>query len=178
MSDIVKTVLKVIAWIGLALLWVIIELVLLLLWSAIMAYSIGGWLPLLLVNALLVLAVVFCKKKNRSLLRDVAYTTIISIILSGVICWGWHAFESDFTTDKWINYPAGRGAMIDNLQEEHNMIGKTHGEIIDLLGEPETISQRLYGYETYEYYYGAASGRYFVNFDSNGKVSKVYNNFD
>ncbi len=175
-------ILKVLAWTGLTFLWFVIEGVLFVSWFSIMAFSVGGWLPLIIVNALLVLAIICRKKIKMRLLKSVVCATITGIIITAITFVGITTYSNDFTPEKWKKYPMARFEMIDNLEEEHNLVGMTKAEISELLGEPNHISQRLYGYETYEYYYNytysIAKSRYLVNFSDNGTVHSVYNNFD
>ncbi len=181
MREKVLAILDTIALIVIAFLWLVIEGVLLISWFSIMVYSIGGWIPLIIVNGLLVLAIVYYKKNKKYLRTSVACATIIGVLISGITFAGINSYSNDFTPDKWKNYPAGRDAMIQDLEEEHNLVGMSKDEIIELLGEPNNISQFLYGYETYEYYnhhtYGVGY-RYLVNFGEDGIVTSTYYTFD
>lgn len=172
---------KILVWIVFVVLWLAIEILLLLSWFSIAVYSVGGWIPLVIVNGLLILAIVYCKKNKKYLRTSVACATIISALISGITFIGINTYSNDFTPEKWKNHPSGRDAMIQDLEEEHNLVGMSKDEIMKLLGEPDNISQFLYGYETYEYYNHGEYGigyRYLVNFDEDGIVTTTYHIFD
>ncbi len=162
-------------------LWVAIEGILLYSWFLISRFSVFGWVSLVIVNGVLIFNIVYYRKIKRKLLVLVACATAIGIFITGITFVGITNYSKDFTPEKWKNYPAGRARMIDNLEEEHNLVGMGKGEIIELLGEPNYISQKEHGYETYEYYrhreYGVG-GRYIVNFDKDGMVCEAYYYFD
>ncbi|WP_057911436.1 hypothetical protein [Peribacillus muralis] len=61
------------------------------------------------------------------------------IIITGfgfVLLLGINEYESRFTTEGWINDDEGRVYLVDDLINEHELIGKTKEEVIPLLGSP------------------------------------------
>ncbi len=176
MKKAMLNLLRVLAWAIVVVLWIAIEILLLLSLFSVMAYSVVGLIPLIIVNALLILAIIYRKKIKMRLLTSVVCATIAGVLISSITYIGTDAYSRDFTPEKWKNYPAGRDAMVEDLEKEHDLVGMTKNEIIELLGEPNHTSQFLYGYETYEYYnhhkYGVGY-RYRVNFDKTGTVTSA-----
>ena len=59
---------------------------------------------------------------------------------------GTDAYFSDFTSEKWLKYPEERYHMIEDLKENHGIIGLSYDKIIPLLGEPNIKNERAYTY--------------------------------
>ena len=60
---------------------------------------------------------------------------------------------SDFTTQKWLDYPRQRVIMIDDLRNNHSIIGMDYEQVIHLLGTPDGVTDYgslLYSYGTGE----------------------------
>lgn len=55
-------------------------------------------------------------------------------------------YISDFTTDKWFAHPQFRFYMIEDLRENHNVIGMNKTEVIQLLGEPNYQNDSVFSY--------------------------------
>lgn len=87
--------------------------------------------------------------KNMPLALKIFVFSIISVMVSGCILVSVNYYISAFTPKKWENNAKLRIYMIENLEEEHNPIGKNSEEIISLLGNPQYINDN-----TYEYYFG------------------------
>ena len=75
--------------------------------------------------------------------------SIISVMVSGCILVGAKNYISDFTREKWEDNEKLRLYMIDDLEEQYKITGKTEKQVIDLLGIPQYIDDNMY-----EYYVG------------------------
>lgn len=124
----------------------------------------------------IILPIVFRKRITKYLSLPITYliSTIIAVITVGVIFVGSVLYISEFSQQKWDNNSLLRIHMIDDLEQEHKIIGKTEQEIIDLLGEPACI------YDTnqiiYEYYVGDSGSDpygYKIKFENNIVKSTV-----
>ena len=78
--------------------------------------------------------------------------SILSVVVVGCILGGAKNYISDFSQEKWNNNERLRKYMLDDLEQNHGIIGKTDKEIVDLLGEPIYISDEQNN--KYEYYVG------------------------
>ncbi len=78
----------------------------------------------------------------------------LAIIIASVVYHQNHTFS----TPKWLNNPEKRTAIVDNLLEQHKLVGMAEADVIALLGEPNND----YGYfnadNRYVYYMGAERG--------------------
>ena len=68
------------------------------------------------------------------------------IVLMLTAMWGATAYFSDFTQAKWADFPDERHLMIDDLKENHGLIGMPADQVIELLGEPGMESENTYTY--------------------------------
>lgn len=65
---------------------------------------------------------------------------IVSLIYATVSVgteYGVRAYFTKFNAENWINYPANRHLMIDDLEKKYNIIGMSTDEVENLLGSPE-----------------------------------------
>ncbi|MFP3509539.1 hypothetical protein SB775_07725 [Peribacillus sp. SIMBA_075] len=69
---------------------------------------------------------------------------------------GVNEYESRFTTERWLNNDEGRVYLVDDLLNDHELIGKTKGEVITLLGSP--TETEYFKEEDVVYYLGAERG--------------------
>ena len=77
---------------------------------------------------------------NRNFGDCVKTTFIVSLIYAAVSVgtqYGVRAYFSTFSAENWINYPANRYLMIDDLEKNYNLIGLSTDEVKNLLGSPE-----------------------------------------
>jgi len=116
------------------------------------------------------LPIVFRKRISKYLslpLAFIVFTIFSVIIVCGILVSAKH-YISDFSQQKWNDNERLRKYMIDDLEENHGIIGKTDKEIVDLLGEPIYISDAPD--IKYEYYVGESiidSYGYQIEFDNN-----------
>ena len=121
-----------------------------------------------------VLPIIFRRQISKYISLPLSFIvfTILSVAVVGCILGGAKNYISDFSQEKWNNNERLRKYMIDDLEENHGIIGKTDKEIVDLLGEPIYISDAPN--IKYEYYVGESiidPYGYQVEFDNNIAVN-------
>ena len=101
-----------------------------------------------------VLPIMFRKQISKYLSLPLSFIvfSLLSVVVVGCILGGASIYISDFSQEKWNNNERLRKYMIDDLEQNHGIIGKTDKEIVNLLGEPIYISDELNN--KYEYYVG------------------------
>lgn len=55
-------------------------------------------------------------------------------------------YYSDFTKEKWLEYPQFRSYMLEDLKENHGLIGMDGGGVIELLGTPDSKNETRFLY--------------------------------
>ena len=171
---------------------IFLTLVLVLVWGGILFVSFLLWLisdvfrllgngALMYIFAIIyalvfVLPILFRKRIKKYLSLPLAFFvfTLISVILVSIIFVGAKSHISEFSGQKWMDYKRLRIHMIDNLEEEYEIIGKSNKEIIDLLGEPEYLynTERI----VYEYYVGSGiidPYGYQIEFENNIAINTI-----
>ena len=121
-----------------------------------------------------VLPILFRKRitKYFSLPLSFLIFTIISVVLVGSILAVAKGYISEFNEKKWSNNEGLRTYMVEDLEEEHIIVGMTDKEVLELLGEPDDIWE-LSEKERYAYIYYIGtdiigeSDMYFVSFLDN-----------
>lgn len=100
------------------------------------------------------LPIIFRKRISKHLPLPLSFIvfTVLSVMIVGFILIGAKNYISDFSQKKWSNNERLRIYMLDDLEQKYKIIGKTSEEIIDLLGNPECISDTPH--IKYEYYVG------------------------
>ena len=81
----------------------------------------------------------------------------VAVILIAVCYLVLSSVDSGFTKERWLNYPDARYKMIDDIERNNLLIGKTQKEVQELLGEPENEWERDFEdgyYNYYKYYIG------------------------
>ena len=81
-----------------------------------------------------------------------AFLFYYSVVMSGV-----NEYESRFTTERWLNDDEGRVYLVDDLMNEHELIGMTKEEVITLLGSP-TETEYFKEKDNVVYFLGAERG--------------------
>ncbi|MBO7208117.1 MAG: hypothetical protein J6V58_00090 [Clostridia bacterium] len=109
-----------------------------------------------------VLPIVFRKRISKYLSLPLSFIvfTIISVVLVGSILAVAKGYISEFSQEKWGKYESLRTYMIDDLEEEYGIVGKTDKQVLELLGEP----MYNYGFEPFarfEYYAGDGIDSYY-----------------
>lgn len=103
---------------------------------------------------------------------------IVSLALISLICKTYH-YKHTFSTGKWINHPAARTDIADNLLAKHPLTGMTLSEVETLLG-PETENAYFKRENNLVYYLGLERGILAIDSEwlviefQNGRVSKTY----
>ena len=80
------------------------------------------------------LPIIFRKQISKYLSMPLSFIvfTILSVVVVGCMLGGANNYISDFTQEKWNNNQRLRKYMIDDLEKNHGIIGKTDKEIVDL----------------------------------------------
>ena len=143
---------------------IVFSIVLILAWSAILFATFILWLisdvfrlfgngMLMYVFAFIyaltfIIPIIFRKRivKYIPLVLSFAVCTIFSVIIVGFVLVGAKSYISVFTQEKWDNNEQLRSYMIDDLEEKHQIVGKTKDEIIELIGEPTYSYDNFYEY--------------------------------
>lgn len=124
----------------------------------------------------LILPFLFRKKIKSDMVMPVILiiSTISSVFVIGGINFAVNEYVSVYTKEKWNRNEDLRFNMIDDIESKYNFIGMSEAEIIDLFGEPESISE--HDGKRYEYYIGNAYiDAFYYNFIfENGIVVKNY----
>ena len=103
---------------------------------------------------------------------------IVSLIYATVSVgteYGVRAYFTRFNAENWINYPANRHLMINDLEKNYNIIGMSTDEIENLLGSPAQYDSVA---NEEALIYGAAKSffadeYYAVIYDDNGIVTET-----
>ncbi len=66
--------------------------------------------------------------------------------------------EGSFTTERWLNDPDNRTAIVDDLLANYPLIGMTEQEILDLLGKHDNSSGYFNEDDRYVYCLGIERG--------------------
>ncbi len=66
----------------------------------------------------------------------VIVTLILLITIGGLVL---KSVDSKFTTERWLNNPDDRYKMIEDIEKNHNLVGKTEQDVEGLLGQPDTV---------------------------------------
>lgn len=102
----------------------------------------------------IILPAIFCKKLKIWLMPLIMIISSVSAVFinKGIYHIG-KIYISSYTREKWDKYENLRYNMIDDLESKYNFIGMSEEEIIDILGEPMTVSDHIDPeYYRYEYY--------------------------
>lgn len=78
-----------------------------------------------------------------------------------------------FSAERWINYPEKRVDMVDNLLENHDLMGMTKEEVVLLLGK-DTETEYFKADGNLVYYLGPERG--FISIDSEWLVLEIEEN--
>lgn len=116
------------------------------------------------------------KDRKRKLLGFVKIGIAPLLILFIIL--GINEKNSKFDVERWAKDEDKRVLMIDNLLEEHQLVGKTRNEIVELLGKGEIPEGSTHN--EVRYYLGASLHSFFpidietllISFDENDKVVK------
>lgn len=75
------------------------------------------------------------------------------VIVLTVLCYlVFQNMNERFTKQRWIEYPNIRYKMIDDIEKNNSIIGKTQQEVRELLGEPDNVWEHDFEYGYYNYY--------------------------
>lgn len=90
---------------------------------------------------------------------------VIAVILVVIGYFTFNFINSRFTNKRWLSNPDMRYKMIDNLESEHSLKGKTQQEVIAMLGEPDNTwehGSEEGHYVYFQYYIGPKDRMYAI----------------
>jgi len=146
------TIVLIIGWAGILLASFLIYLIsdmVRFLGNGILVYT-----TILIYTLTFALPIIFRRQISKHLSLPLSFIvfSVLSVVVVSCILGGANNYISDFTQEKWNNNERLRKYMIDDLEQNYGIIGKTDKEIVNLLGEPIYISDELNN--KYEYYVG------------------------
>ena len=152
-------ILAALLYIALALIWcgLLFVLYLFFLLSDIVRYFHSGILKaIFLFVSIGAFAIPIAFRKKRKAVWGLPLTlllcAVVSAGLNGVIYHVTEQYISSYSRQKWDRYEKLRKYMIDDLERQYPLIGKTEQEVIDILGQPANRSN--YSGQRFEYYIG------------------------
>lgn len=128
-------------------------------------------IPICLLFIPILLFFIFKNKKD----KIVPYSFIILmlyIIIFLSTMFGIKSYFCKFSKAKWENNVSNRYYMIDDIEKNHNIIGKSKNEVIDLLGK-NFIENNEDSTIMYEIEYSLVSVQYYVLYFENNTVTKT-----
>lgn len=109
-----------------------------------------------------------------------AFGILVAFVLAIVIAGITYRYKHTFNTDKWLNNPEERTAIVGDLLEKHELVGMTEADVTMLLG----VHNNDYGYfnepNRYVYYMGPERGLFSIDSEwlildfTDGVVSDCY----
>ncbi|WP_375089793.1 hypothetical protein ACDZ29_02830 [Peribacillus sp. RS7] len=96
--------------------------------------------------------------KRKIKIRFIVLSSLgFSLLFYSVVMLGVNEYESRFTTERWLNDDEGRVYLVDDLMNDHELIGKTKEEVTTLLGPP-TETEYFKEKDNVVFYLGAERG--------------------
>ncbi|MEB2492573.1 hypothetical protein SOP93_15495 [Peribacillus frigoritolerans] len=96
--------------------------------------------------------------KRKIKIRFIVISSLgFALLVFCVVMLGVNESESRFTTERWLNDVEGRVYLVDDLINEHELIGMTKDEVFTLLGSP-TETEYFKEEDNVVYYLGAERG--------------------
>ena len=97
-------------------------------------------------------------------IKRISYVILAVLILLFCIAvswFGYHAYWSSFTPEKWQAHPDHRASMTEDLLQQHELTGMTEAEVTALLGEND--NDRGYFVEKDRFVYWLGDRRTFID---------------
>lgn len=67
--------------------------------------------------------------------RHIIYGSLIFLIAAMILSCVYYKEKHSFSTEKWITEPDKRALFVNDLLTDHNLIGMSENEVLELLGE-------------------------------------------
>lgn len=95
------------------------------------------------------------KKKKAGLALPLCLTiaALSAFMVNGIIYNAAGLYSSVYSREKWDENEEIRFYMIDDLEKKYDSVGMSKAEVIEILGEPDAISE-YGGWEVFDYYLG------------------------
>lgn len=99
--------------------------------------------------------IAICKKKKVGLALPPCLTlaALSAVMVNGIIYNAAGLYSSVYSREKWDENEEIRFYMIDDLEKKYDFVGMTKDKVIEILGEPDTVSE-YGGWEVFDYYLG------------------------
>lgn len=89
---------------------------------------------------------------------------ILSLLLLAItIGYFTYRYQHSFHSDRWLNEPSKRTDMIDDLLQNHEIVGLTETEVLSLLGPHDNAQGVFDADDRYVYYLGPERGLFSVD---------------
>lgn len=128
-------------------------------------------IPICLLFVPIFLFFIFKNKKHEIIPYSFIILVLYVIILLSTM-FGIKGYFCKFSKAKWENYISNRYCMIDDIEKNHNIIGKNKNEVIDLLGN-NFIENNEDSTIMYEIEYSLVAVKYYVLYFENDNVTKT-----
>lgn len=128
-------------------------------------------LPICLLFVPIFLYLIFKDKKSK-VLQYSFISLVIYVVLLISIMFSIKSYFSKFSKEKWESTVANRYYMIDDIEKNHNIIGKNKNDIIDLLGNNFTENEEN-STIMYEIEYSLVAVKYYILYFDNDIVVKT-----
>lgn len=101
------------------------------------------------------LSIIFYRKSKLNFKKPIILLifVIAALIINIAAYCAAENYVSVYSRQKWDNNEKLRIYMIDDLESQYNFDGKSENEVINLLGEPNVVSENNFG-KKFEYYIG------------------------
>lgn len=86
------------------------------------------------------------------------FAIFLTFLLTIVVGYFTYRYQHTFYSDRWLNEPHERTDMIDNLLQNHEIIGLTKAEVLSLLGPYDNAQGAFNTDDRYVYYLGPERG--------------------
>lgn len=129
-------------------------------------------LPICLLFVPILLYFIF-KNKRSKILQYSFISLLVFIILLITTILSVRGYFSKYSKEKWKNNVANRYCMIDDIEKNYNVIGKSKDEVIKLLGDKFT-ENKDHSTIMYEVKYSLVSVQYYIlYYDENNTIIKT-----
>ncbi len=86
----------------------------------------------------------FCKEDKDIKRRDRIVFGVYAALLAAILVWiCYFQYLHSFSQEKWSAYPERRAIMTFDLFYDHELVGMTEAEVVDLLGENDNDRGRF-----------------------------------
>lgn len=92
------------------------------------------------------------KKEKRNFFRIGLISTVTFVFIGFIGFASFHSYYSNFTPEKWATNQCVRNIMMNDLKDNHALIGMSKTQVIEMLGTPDVIADDNLFYYQYGKY--------------------------